>query len=135
MPVLVGYMKTPINALKRMVLVLPAGCLFVASLEDILETVNTMADAVNIPMLVLSDASYEERMHEKLEEIDSPPSHKVFRLGSNVVRDVVSRTAPQDLIIIPTVSSRVRFGSCMGRMPEQLAEETKASLAVMVFPA
>jgi len=134
-PVLVGHMKTPINAMNRMVLVLPAGCLFVASLEDILETVSTMADAVNISMLVLSDASYLERMQERLEEIASPQSHKVFKLGSNVVRDVVSRTGPQDLIIIPTVASRMRFGSCMGRMPEQLAEDTRASLAVMVFPA
>ena len=134
-PALVGHMKTPINAMKRMVLVLPAGCLFVASLEDILETVSTMAGAVNISMLVLSDASYLERMQERLEELKSPQSHKVFKLGSNVVRDVVSRTGPQDLIIIPTVASRMRFGSCMGRMPEQLAEETKASLAVMVFPA
>jgi len=133
-PVLVGHVKTPINAMKRMVLVLPAGCLFITSLEDILETVSTMADAVNISMLVLSDGSYVERMQEKLEELDSSPSHKVFKLGSNVVRDVTARTGPQDLIIIPTVASRMRFGSCMGRMPEQLAEETNASLAVMVFP-
>jgi hypothetical protein len=134
-PVLVGFVKTPINAIRRMVLVLPAGCLFVASLEDILETVNTIADAVNVPILVLSDESYVERMREKLEELKSPPSHKVFKLGNNVVRDVVSRTGPQDLIIIPTVASRMRFGSCMGRMPEQLAEETNASLAVIVHPA
>ncbi|MBN2025853.1 MAG: cation:proton antiporter [Actinobacteria bacterium] len=135
MPVLVGHMKTPINAMNRMVLVLPAGCLFIASLEEILETVSTMAEAVNVSMLVLSDESYVERMQEKLEELEAGPNHKVFKLGSNVVRDVVSRTGPQDLIIIPTVSSRMRFGSCMGRMPEQLAEDTRASLAVMVFPA
>lgn len=134
-PVLVGYVKTPINAMKRMVLVLPAGCLFVASLEDILQTVKTIAEAVNIPMLVLSDESYLDRMRGKLEELDSPPSYKVFKLGRDVVRDVVSRTGSQDLIIIPTVASRMRFGSCMGRMPEQLAEETKASLAVIVHPA
>jgi len=134
-PVLVGHMKTSINAMNRMVLVLPAGCLFVASLEEILETVSIMAEALNTSMLVLSDASYLERMQERLEELSAPQSHKVFKLGSNVVRDVVSRTGPQDLIIIPTVASRMRFGSCIGRMPEQLAEDTRASLAVMVFPA
>jgi Kef-type K+ transport system membrane component KefB/nucleotide-binding universal stress UspA family protein len=134
-PVLVGNIKTPINAMKRMVLVLPAGCLFVASLEEMMETVGLLAGALNVPMLVLADESYVSEMSEKLEQLSLPSSHKVFKLANNVVRDVVSRTVPRDLVIIPTVGSRMRFGACMGRIPEQVAEETSSSMAVMIFPS
>jgi len=109
--------------------------LAVSSLEEMMETVGLLAGALNVPMLVLADESYVSEMSEKLEQLSLPSSHKVFKLANNVVRDVVSRTVPRDLVIIPTVGSRMRFGACMGRIPEQVAEETSSSMAVMIFPS
>ncbi|MDY6795090.1 MAG: cation:proton antiporter [Actinomycetota bacterium] len=133
-PVMVGRISHPINAIKRVVLVVPQNSCTQGSMEDVLETVATLSAALNVPMIVLSEESYLEDLRSHLDGMDMGPSHKAFKLGRNVVRDVVSRTSSTDLIVVSTLVSRMRFGSCLGRIPEQLADGSEASLAVIVYP-
>jgi nucleotide-binding universal stress UspA family protein len=133
-PVLVGRITTPINAMKRLVLVVPCNSLVLGSMRDVLDTVVIIASAINVPMLILSDEDYLEDLRHHLEEMDTVPSYNIFRLGQNIVNDVVPRAGPQDLVIVTTLVSKLRFGSCLGNVPEQLAESSSASLAVFIHP-
>jgi Kef-type K+ transport system membrane component KefB/nucleotide-binding universal stress UspA family protein len=133
-PILVGRITTSINAMKRLVLVVPCNSLVLGSMRDVLDTVIIIATAINVPMLILSDEDYLEEIRRRLEERDVKPSYKIFRLGQNIVSDVVPRTGPQDLVMVTTLVSKLRFGSCLGNVPEQLAESSSASLAVFIHP-
>jgi hypothetical protein len=120
--------------MKRLVLVVPCNSLVLGSLGDVLYTVTIIASAINVPMLILSDEDYLDNIRQRLEEMDMGPSYKVFRLGRSVVRDVIPRVGAQDLVIVTTLVSKLRFGSCLGDVPEQLAEGSSASLAVFIHP-
>jgi len=133
-PVLVGRINTSINAMKRLVLVVPCNSLVLGSMRDVLDTVIIIATAINVPMLILSDEDYLEEIRRRLEERDVKPSYKIFRLGQNIVSDVVPRAGPQDLVMVTTLVSKLRFGSCLGNVPEQLAAGSSASLAVFIHP-
>lgn len=133
-PVLVGRINTSINAMKRLVLVVPCNSLVLGSMGDVLDTVTIIASAINVPMLILCDEGYLENLRHRLEEMKAGPSYKIFKLGRNVVSDVVPRTGPQDLVLVTTLISKLRFGSCLGNVPEQLAETSSASLAVFIHP-
>lgn len=134
-PVLVGRITTPVNSLRRLVLVIPPNSLMAGSLEEAAVTVSTLAEAINVPVLALVGEDYLDEMQRLGEEMELDPRPKVFKLGRSAVRDVVSRTGPSDLVVVTTVVSRLRFGSSLGRIPEQLADESEASLAVILHPS
>ncbi len=134
-PVLVGRMITSVNALKRLVLVVPAGSVMIGSLQEVMDVISALASAINVPLVVLSDEDYLSAIRGLAEQMSLEPQPKVFKLGRNAVRDAASRTSHSDLIVVTTIISRLRFGSSLGRIPEQLADESDASLAVVVFPS
>jgi len=134
-PVMVGRIRTPVNAMKRLLLVVPPNSMVLGTLEEILGTVTVIASSLNLPIMVLCDDAYLEGIRERMGAMVSAPQHKVYKLGRNVVKDVAARSTAQDLIVVTTVVSRLRFGSSLGRIPEQLAAGTQASLAVIIHPA
>jgi Kef-type K+ transport system membrane component KefB/nucleotide-binding universal stress UspA family protein len=135
LPVMVGRVDMPINAIRRLVLVVPPNSLVLGSLEDILKTVTTIAEALNVPMLALSDDSYLERLRYQFEKLDAGPQSKIYKLGRSITRDVESRVGPHDLVVVTTVVSNLRFFSSLGRVPEYLADNSPASLAVIIHPS
>lgn len=134
-PVIVGRIHTPVNAMKRLLLVVPPNSMVLGTLEEVLQTATVIAASLNLPLMVLCDDAYLEEIRERMDSLASAPQYKVNKLGRGVVKDVTARATPQDLIMVTTVISRLRFGSSLGRIPEQLAEGTRSSLAVLIHPA
>lgn len=134
-PVLMGRINTPANAMKRLFFVVPANSVVPGMLEEILRTAVIMASSLNLPMMILCHDDYLESIREGMGAFRAAPQYRIYKLGRSVVRDVASRATPQDLVMVTTQISRLHFGSGPGRIPEQLAASTQASLAVLIHPA
>lgn len=133
-PVLVARISTPVNAMKRLFFVVPPRGADPGTLGEASRTMSVIASSLNLPTVVLAEEPYLEELRELLSGNKGVPSLKINRLGRSVVRDVSARVTPQDLVLMTTVTSGVRFGPGLGRIPELLARSTKASLIFVINP-
>lgn len=133
-PVLIGRMTMSINAMKRVVLVIPANSLVSALVGRTIEMAMTMAEAINVPLLILVARRYERYMQNYLEDKDEAYPHEV-EVAQVEVDALTQRLEPEDLVLITTTGSRRFFRSSVGYIPEQLAARTDASLVIVHYPS
>lgn len=133
-PVMVGRMTTPIDALERVVLVIPAGSLPGGLAGRTADMALAVAKATNVPLLVLAAERYEATLHKEPARLDADHPHSVIRLGHDVVQDVRSNVNARHLVMVTTTGPRLRFRSSLGRIPEHLAAETPGSVVVIHYP-
>jgi Kef-type K+ transport system membrane component KefB len=133
-PVLVGRLTTPINAMRRVVLVVPPNSLSVGLAGKTLEMVTAIAQAINVPLLVLAARRYVDSLRAELDGLGLELSSQVTRLGGNVIQDVSGKVSPHDLLVVTTAGSRTRFRSSLGYIPEQLVAATSDSIVVIHYP-
>ena len=133
-PVLVGRLTMSINALQRVVLVMPANSLVTPLIAKTVEMATTIARAINVPLLILVARRYASDLEETLEqeEEENPYDIVVERIE---VKPLVSRLASDDLVVITTTGSPLFFRSSLGHIPEQLAAQTKSSMVVIHYPS
>lgn len=133
-PVLVGRMNTPINAMKSIVLVVPPNSLTFPLIDKTIDVVMAIAQAINVPLLVLSDAPYMKALQAYIKSLDADHPYRVECLGTNVIEDVVKKVDAYDVIVVTTMGSPSRFRSSLGYIPEQLADATEGSIVVIHYP-
>ncbi|MFO8035936.1 MAG: cation:proton antiporter [Anaerolineales bacterium] len=134
MPVFVGRITSPINATRQVVLAVPGHSTTPALADKTLETVVGIARAVNAPLLVLTAPYYKERIRSKLEEMSGQLSFQISLLQREVVQEVAARVEDNDLVVITSTGSQVRFRSSLGRTPEELAKATDSSIVTIHYP-
>jgi len=132
-PVLVGRMTTPINAMQRVVLVVPPNSLSVGLARKTLEMVTAIAQAINVPLLVLSARRYVIKLRDELDKLELEQPCEITHLGKRVIRGVVGKVGVQDLIVVTTMGSQRRFRSSLGYIPEQLAAAIAGSIVVIHY--
>lgn len=132
-PVFIGRLTESINAQQRVVLVIPARSITFSVVSSVIHTAHTIAEAVNDPLVILTDERYQQRIKRICQEqaIDA----QLEIIGQNIVSEVVERTDPLDLVLVTTSGSRQRFHSSLGDIPEQIATNIQSSLLVMHYPA
>lgn len=132
-PVFIGRLTESINAQQRVVLVIPARSVTFSVINSVVQTAYTIAQAVNDPLIILTDERYEQRIQKLIHQqgLDA----RIEIIGTNVVKEVSDRTQPLDLVMVTTSGSRQRFQSSLGDIPEQIASNIPASLLVMHYPA
>lgn len=133
-PVLVGRITMPINAMRRVVWVAPPNSLMAGLADKTLETVATLAQVINVPLLILSAGRYAADLRDTLEGAESQSSHEVVLLGKDVIRDVTRQVDAQDLVIMTTTGTRRRFRSGLGDLPERVATAVAGSMVVIHYP-
>lgn len=132
-PVLVGRLKMSINAMQRVVLVIPANSLAGPLVAKTVEMATTIARAINVPLLVLVARRYAEYLEEALAEEDDQPAKVIIERIE--VQPLVSRLESDDLVVITTTGSPMFFRSSLGHIPEQVATQTKSSMVVIHYPS
>ena len=132
-PVLVGRLTIPINAVKRVVLVAPPNSLTLGLARKTLEVALPIARAINVPLLIMATRRYAVRLRDELEKLGLEQPYKVAYL-EETIRDVVDEAGPQDLILVTTMGSRLRFRSSLGDIPEQLAAAMPGPIVVIHYP-
>ncbi len=133
-PVVVGRLTTPINAVERVVLIVPHHSLEMGYIGRTLEMVTAIAQAVNVPLKILAAGEYMEALEDRLKNLINGHPYGFSPLGNNVLRDVNVKVNGHDLIAITTVGSSHRFRSSLGELPEQLAEMQESSIMVIRYP-
>jgi Kef-type K+ transport system membrane component KefB/nucleotide-binding universal stress UspA family protein len=133
-PVLIGRLNTPINAMQRIVLVVPPNSFSNELTDRTLEVVLAIARAVNVPLLVLAAMRHLPILQGKINDLDSQHPYAVQELGENVVQEAVARLQKDDLIVVTAIGSPSRFRSSLGYIPEQLAAAKEGSIVVIHYP-
>jgi Kef-type K+ transport system membrane component KefB/nucleotide-binding universal stress UspA family protein len=133
-PVVVGRLTTPINAVERVVLVVPQHSLEPESVRRTLEMVTAIAQAVNVPLKILAAGEYMGAMQDCLKLLADGHPYDFSPLGNNVLRDVDTKVNGHDLIAVTTVGSSNRFRSSLGELPEQIAAIRESSIMVIRYP-
>ncbi|MEJ2710376.1 MAG: cation:proton antiporter, partial [Anaerolineales bacterium] len=133
-PVVVGRLTTPINAVERVVLIAPHHSLEPESVGRTLEMVMAIAQAVNVPLKILAAGEYMESLQDCLKLLADGHPYDFSPLGNNVLRDVDAKVNGHDLIAVTTVGSSNRFRSSLGELPEQIAAMRESSIMVIRYP-
>jgi Kef-type K+ transport system membrane component KefB/nucleotide-binding universal stress UspA family protein len=133
-PVVVGRLTTPINAVERVVLIVPHHSLEPVSVKRTLEMVTAIAQAVNVPLKILAAGEYMGAMQDCLALMADGHPYDFSPLGNNVLRDVDAKVNGHDLIAVTTVGSSNRFRSSLGELPEQIAAIRESSIMVIRYP-
>ena len=132
-PALVGRLTIPINAVKRVVLLAPPNSLTLGLARRTLEVALAIARAINVPLLIMAARRYAVRLRDELEKLGLEQPYKIAYL-EEAIRDVVDEAGPQDLILVTTMGSRLRFRSSLGDIPEQLAAAMPGPIVVIHYP-
>lgn len=131
-PVFICRLTESVNAQQRVVLVIPARSITLNLVESVLETANTLARTINVPLVIMTDERYRANLQKAIEAQNV--TCKVETLTDDVVKDVVDRTQNLDLVLVTTAGSRQRFQSSLGSIPEDIAARIPASMVVMRYP-
>ncbi len=134
-PVVVGRLTTPINAVERVVLIVPHQSLEQESASRTLEMVTAIAKAVNVPLRILAAGEYMSTLQDCLKRLADGHPYDFSPLGNNVLHDVDAKVNGQDLIAVTTVGSSHRFRSSLGELPEKIASHQKSSIMVIRYPS
>jgi Kef-type K+ transport system membrane component KefB len=132
-PVLVGRLTMPINAMRRVVLVAPPNSLNKELASKTIDVVVAIAKAINVPLCILAADRYLAILKRYMEKLDIKHPYEIKGLGIDVAREVIGAVSPRDLIIVTTIGSPFRFRSSLGHIPERLAEVEENSLIVIHY--
>jgi Kef-type K+ transport system membrane component KefB/nucleotide-binding universal stress UspA family protein len=133
-PVLVGRITAPIYSMQRIVLVIPQDRLDTALARGTLETVSTMAQALNVPLLIMGKMETVLPLKSQMELSDGENPPQIKSLSGDLLTQIHQETTPQDLLVVPTVGSRTRFRSSLGNLPDNLTQSTTASIVFFHCP-
>ncbi len=132
-PALISRINSSINLKQRVIMVIPPNSIASDSVQLTVETAAIIAQAVNVPLLLLVDEFYRGDVEKHLQD-SSKVEYKIRDLGTEVVSEVVNIANGRDLILVTTMGSRARFQSSLGTIPEEIAQKTTASLVVVRYP-
>jgi Kef-type K+ transport system membrane component KefB/nucleotide-binding universal stress UspA family protein len=133
-PVLVGRLNTPINALTRVVLVAPSNSLTKTLIQETMQVVVAIARAVNVPLYILSDNHYREFFENCMRGMDIEHPYQIDELEDNLVRCVTNKVNSHDMIVVTSTGSPSRFRSSLGSIPEKLAHIKEGPIVMIHYP-
>jgi len=133
-PTMVMRITTPINGLEHVKMIILPGSTAMDFIDEMAEAALTIADAVNVPLVVLTARQYYDEVCGCLEAVKIEHPYKVNILESGAIAELVRSIAEDDLVILSTTGTRQRFQSSLGKIPEELAARTEASLVVLHYP-
>jgi Kef-type K+ transport system membrane component KefB len=132
-PVLVGSLNKPLNSIRRVTLILPAGVLAPAVLRRMLESNFTLAKALNVPLSILTDQSYMDQVKSIVGHANLDLRITTGRLEEPLKRNILAQVTIQDMLVIPGFGSRQRFLSSIGDLAERLATSFVGNVIVLHF--
>lgn len=134
-PVMVARLTASADADRRVLLVLPAASLPPGLLDEAFEIAMVIAQALKVPLLVAAHAEYVPLLEALAGAIPPDGTLSIEVLGGDVVREISRRATATDLVLLTTTGTRQRFQSSLGKIPEQVAAVSPASLVVLHYPS
>jgi Kef-type K+ transport system membrane component KefB/nucleotide-binding universal stress UspA family protein len=133
-PVLVGRITTPINAIQRVILAIPQEVLAPSLVNLTLDLALTMAQALNVPLLVLIRPPKIETISRALKNRKLDQPYRVSGLEGEAVRAISQQVNHQDLILVTELGAIKRFRRSLGSVPERITKATPSSIVFVHYP-
>jgi Kef-type K+ transport system membrane component KefB/nucleotide-binding universal stress UspA family protein len=133
-PVLVGRITTPINAIQRVILAIPQEVLATGLVNLTLDLALTMAQALNVPLLILARPPKIEAICRALKNHKLDQPYRVSGLEGEAVRAISRQVNHQDLILVTELGAIKRFRRSLGSIPERLTKATPSSIVFVHYP-
>ena len=133
-PVLVGRITTPINSIQRVVLAIPQEVLTTTLVNQTLDLVSTMSQALNVPLLILARQSKIDMINRSLKNKKPDQSYRVSGMKGEAVHAISQQVNHQDLILVTELGAIKHFRRNLGSIPERLTKATQSSIVFVHYP-
>jgi hypothetical protein len=132
-PVMVGKLPLPLNGTQRVLFILPPKVVPLLALRRMLEANLSLAKALNVPLEIDADASYQRSIDDLLAAIETDHPVRVETLRIPFKPDILHQESISSFIVVPGFGSRKRVADTLGSLPEQLAAGFDGNLAILHF--
>ena len=130
-PVLVAKIDKPIDATRRIVMVVPENAVGIVAARRSLPLVMLIASALDVPVRILTPSRFRQRLEDVLAETEIDHPYTLVEMGGNPREAVAENAGSQDLIILATTGSTQRFRSSLGSLAHEIANSHKGSTLVI----
>lgn len=134
-PVLVGRITTSINALEQVTLAIPQEILSPDLTTHTLDLTLVIAQAINVPLLVLVRKANVDSLTEALKKRSLDLPYIVEQLEGETVRAISDHVTSQSLLIVTEMGTSKRFKRSLGSVPERLTQNAHVSLLFVHYPS
>ena len=132
-PVMVGKLGVHLNGTERVVFVVPRKSIPLIALRRMLEVNISLAEALNVPLVVRADASYLQSIEAICVAIDTDHPLEKELLKDQLNPAVLEQESISTFIVVPGFGSRKRVADTLGNLPERLAASFDGNLAILHF--
>jgi nucleotide-binding universal stress UspA family protein len=132
-PVMVAKLALPLNGTQRVLFVLPPKVVPLIALRRMLEANLSLAKALNVPLEIHADASYQRSLTDLLASLETDHPISVEALQAPFKAVVLEEESVGSFIVVPGFGSRKRVADTLGNLPEQLAAAFDGNLAILHF--
>jgi Kef-type K+ transport system membrane component KefB/nucleotide-binding universal stress UspA family protein len=132
-PVMVGKLAVPLNGTQRILFILPPKVIPLIGLRRMIEANISLAKALNVPLLMKADITYQRSIEDLLREIDTDHPVSVETLTVPFKPVMLDKESISSFIVVPGFGSRKRVADTLGNIPEQLAAAFDGNLAILHF--
>lgn len=133
-PVLVGRITTPINAIQRVILTIPQDVLAPSLVNLTLDLALTMAQALNVPLILLIRPPKIEFINRVLRNKKIDQGYQVIGMEGEAVRTISQNAHHQDLILVTELGAIKHFRRSLGSIPERITKATSSSIVFVHYP-
>jgi nucleotide-binding universal stress UspA family protein len=132
-PVMVGKLTVPLNGTRRVVFIMPPKAIPHIALRRMLEANLSLAQALNVPLVVRADTSYRVAVDDVLQIINTEQPVTVETLQPQFKPAMLEEESLSSFVVVPGFGSRKRVADTLGNLPEQLAAAFDGNLAILHF--
>jgi hypothetical protein len=130
---MVGKLPMPLNGTQRVVFVLPPKAIPHIVLSRMLEANLSIAQALNVPLVLRADESYMQSIESLLARTHTEHPIKVEKLDHLRKPAVLEDESISSFVVVPGFGSRKRVADTLGNLPELLAASFEGNLAILHF--
>jgi hypothetical protein len=130
---MVGKLPLPLNGIQRVLFILPPKVLPLIALRRMLEANLSLAKALNVPLEIHADVSYQRSLDDLFLAIDTDQPVSVEPLKVPIKPVMLEEESISSFIVVPGFGSRKRVADTLGNLPEQLAAAFDGNLAILHF--
>ena len=98
-----------------------------------LEANIALAKALNVPLIIRTDASYLKSIQALIPTVDNNYSVTVETLKDQLRSSGLEQESISSFIVVPGFGSRKRVADTLGNLPERLAATFDGNLAILHF--
>lgn len=132
-PVMIANLEVSLNSMQRVLFLVPPKVIPLIVLRRMLEANLTLAESLNIPLVIRADASYLKPIDTLLSKLSPERSVRVETLAHPLKPSALEAESINSFVVVPGFGSRKRVADTLGNLPEQLAEAFDGNLAVLHF--